>query len=1302
LYLNYDCAEDARVNVFQRVAEILCKLGGSHVAPPPKGSPHHWLASVSDSSTEGAAAVAAAWRAVQQRPTVFNTPLAQSTLPLPHAPRLRGASAEHHRPLRTYSVSSQSTAGAALQSSAATAMLYGGLGFGGATDRGTAAALAVDDYMVRQWALEALSVMLQSMVAWSDRLAGASSGLPPPVPAKANAAAEASEEEAATKILANGNPTDPTTISSPAPTPPPTVAGDDPQELSSIKQRKEQYETGRKLFAWKPKKGIEAWRAGGFLKSNDPVEVGRFLFAQSGQGIDKLQLGEYLGEGDAHNIAVMHAFVDSMDFGSMDFVDALRLFLQSFRLPGEAQKIDRYMLKFAERYSISARAFFRPPANGTPARSSSNSAHSLVPTVSVAELAKLETNSQALVVMVDRLFTASVHLSGSGIVAFVGALSRVAWGEITATFSAANGGDLGDAGQLRHPHRHSRRGSAQAHGLTAAPSRLFSLTKIVEIAYYNMERIRVEWSQIWAVLGPLFDRVGAYSDTRAALFALDSLRQLSMKFLEKEELPHFAFQKEFLRPFADILEGYVPEPSPSPPALTKGPQRRSTVVAVDVLVKDMVLRCVHQIVQAAARHIRSGWKAILNVAQIAARDANDSIAEMGFHIAKACAEQHGPQMWMLTTVRVQQASQDTSVDVVSVAGIEYFHELIDCLNEFAVGAAARRPRLALSAIDVLYGAGVALGRQVLSHPAYAPNDGISLDDQPLYRVWMPVLRALHEVVMHTEDLEVRTRALDAFFRLVMAQGQHFLSGLWAGVLRDLVFSMFADLRDPSASRRFATVDDLELWFSTTLIKALRHLIALFSRYYPTHLSNAMMAEVLELLVMCIAQPSEILGKIGTSCLQDLVRSNYAKWDDDAWSMVCATLARLFNWSQPRELFTIAGAEYDADQHEQQQQQASTNGNALLPAIAPVAVKRTPSTQPHAANRPSPLRTGGSAASLLSSTDGNETPSPSTTPSTPTRTPVVDDDKSNSDSPMPAISSSANSLARASVATAATPAESKPDYMHITLKCILQLLLIQTLGELFGANVESADTSAGEPQATGDDLYCHMSAHHLFILLDCLDQSRAFAHRFNMSRRVRRRLVEMGVMPTMPSLLKQETSSVLVELHILQRMHSDAMGVSYALKRKQDSVSKTVIAERQAVAVEVDDRLAMLMRTVFVQYSSASNNVSRTHDATADDDAAALDSTKSKRIVKLVSNKTTSDLSSVEAKRGLVVTSSWRGSLVTILGHIADLSKSNDATKPFNAAVSRHWPELVDMLGVAAAVRDFDIVGGIQRVLALAG
>lgn len=46
----------------------------------------------------------------------------------------------------------------------------------------------------------------------------------------------------------------------------------------------------------------------------------------------------------------MHSFVDMLDFRNMKFTEAVRTYLQSFRLPGEAQKIDRFVLKFAERY----------------------------------------------------------------------------------------------------------------------------------------------------------------------------------------------------------------------------------------------------------------------------------------------------------------------------------------------------------------------------------------------------------------------------------------------------------------------------------------------------------------------------------------------------------------------------------------------------------------------------------------------------------------------------------------------------------------------------------------------------------------------------------------------------------------------------------------------------------------------------------------------------------------------------------------------------------------------------------------
>lgn len=44
-------------------------------------------------------------------------------------------------------------------------------------------------------------------------------------------------------------------------------------------------------------------------------------------------------------------------------------------------------------------------------------------------------------------------------------------------------------------------------------------------------------------------QVCCHNNPHVGFFALDALRQLAMRFLEKEELPHFKFQKDFLRPF---------------------------------------------------------------------------------------------------------------------------------------------------------------------------------------------------------------------------------------------------------------------------------------------------------------------------------------------------------------------------------------------------------------------------------------------------------------------------------------------------------------------------------------------------------------------------------------------------------------------------------------------------------------------------------------------------------------------------------------------------------------------------------
>ncbi|XP_023701417.1 cytohesin-1 isoform X3 [Cryptotermes secundus] len=108
-----------------------------------------------------------------------------------------------------------------------------------------------------------------------------------------------------------------------------------------------QMSIGRKKFNMDPKKGIEYLIEHGLLKST-AEDVAQFLC--KGEGLNKTAIGDYLGEKNDFNEKVLKAFVELHDFTDLILVQALRQFLWSFRLPGEAQKIDRMMECFAQRY----------------------------------------------------------------------------------------------------------------------------------------------------------------------------------------------------------------------------------------------------------------------------------------------------------------------------------------------------------------------------------------------------------------------------------------------------------------------------------------------------------------------------------------------------------------------------------------------------------------------------------------------------------------------------------------------------------------------------------------------------------------------------------------------------------------------------------------------------------------------------------------------------------------------------------------------------------------------------------------
>nr|XP_014090966.1 IQ motif and SEC7 domain-containing protein 3 isoform X2 [Bactrocera oleae]XP_036216451.1 IQ motif and SEC7 domain-containing protein 3 isoform X2 [Bactrocera oleae]XP_036216452.1 IQ motif and SEC7 domain-containing protein 3 isoform X2 [Bactrocera oleae] len=112
--------------------------------------------------------------------------------------------------------------------------------------------------------------------------------------------------------------------------------------------RKRQYRVGLNLFNKKPEKGITYLIRRGFLE-NTPQGVARFLISR--KGLSRQMIGEYLGNlQNQFNMAVLNCFALELDLSGMQVDVALRKFQAYFRMPGEAQKIERLMEVFSQRF----------------------------------------------------------------------------------------------------------------------------------------------------------------------------------------------------------------------------------------------------------------------------------------------------------------------------------------------------------------------------------------------------------------------------------------------------------------------------------------------------------------------------------------------------------------------------------------------------------------------------------------------------------------------------------------------------------------------------------------------------------------------------------------------------------------------------------------------------------------------------------------------------------------------------------------------------------------------------------------
>uniref|UniRef100_A0A8C5MCM7 IQ motif and SEC7 domain-containing protein 3 n=1 Tax=Leptobrachium leishanense TaxID=445787 RepID=A0A8C5MCM7_9ANUR len=120
--------------------------------------------------------------------------------------------------------------------------------------------------------------------------------------------------------------------------------------LSTDTMRKRLYRIGLNLFNVNPDKGIQFLISRGFIPDT-PIGVAHFLLQR--KGLSRQMIGEFLGNSKKQfNRDVLDCVVDEMDFSSMELDEALRKFQAHIRVQGEAQKVERLIEAFSQRYCM--------------------------------------------------------------------------------------------------------------------------------------------------------------------------------------------------------------------------------------------------------------------------------------------------------------------------------------------------------------------------------------------------------------------------------------------------------------------------------------------------------------------------------------------------------------------------------------------------------------------------------------------------------------------------------------------------------------------------------------------------------------------------------------------------------------------------------------------------------------------------------------------------------------------------------------------------------------------------------------
>ncbi|OVA15766.1 SEC7-like [Macleaya cordata] len=831
---------------------------------------------------------------------------------------------------------------------------------------------------------------------------------------------------------------------------------DVPNSFEKAKAHKSTMEAAIAEFNRHPGKGID-YLITNMLVEKTPASVAQFL--RNTSSLDKAMVGDYLGQHEEFPLAVMHAYVDSMMFSGMKFDTAIREFLRGFRLPGEAQKIDRIMEKFAERYCADNPGLFKnadtayvlayavimlntdahnpmvwpkmsksdfvrmntvsdaeecapkelleeiydsivneeikmkhdTPGSGKssrqrpeteergrlvsilnlalPRRKSANDIKSeseniikqtqaifrkqgakrgvfytaqqieLVrpmveavgwPLLATFSVTMEEGDNKPRVLLCMEGFRAGIHIARAlGMdtmrYAFLTSLVRLTflhapkemrsknvealrtllalcdlerdsledtWNAVlecvsrlefitsTPTMSATvmiGSNQISRDAVLQSLRELAGKPSEQvfvnsvklpsdsvvefftalcgvsAEELKQTPARVYSLQKLVEISYYNMARIRLVWARIWSVLANHFISAGSHHDEKIAMYAIDSLRQLGMKYLERAELTNFTFQNDILKPFVVLIRSSRSES-----------------------IRGLIVDCIVQMIKSKVGSIKSGWRSVFMIFTAAADDELESIVESAFENVEQVILEHFDQ----------------------VVG-DCFMDCVNCLIGFANNKSSHR--ISLKAIALLRICEDRLAEGLIPGGALKPidvNADTAFDVTEHY--WFPMLAGLSDLTSDPR-VEVRNCALEVLFDLLNERGRKFSSAFWESIFHRVLFPIFDHVRHAGKENVVSSGDE---WVRETSVHSLQLLCNLFNTFYKE--VCFMLPPLLGLLLDCAKQTDQSVVSLSLGALVHLIEVGGHQFSDSDWDTLLKSIRDASYATQPVELLNSLG------------------------------------------------------------------------------------------------------------------------------------------------------------------------------------------------------------------------------------------------------------------------------------------------------------------------------------------------------------------------------------------------------------